>query len=1151
MRQNSDCKNYYEILNEISKCFFGEVYKAKMKGDEVYRAIKIINKNRIRNAYKNVFINDRINNEDEMKKYINCFYNEIKNMKIAQGENEDNENTVKYYECFDTKKEIAIVMELCDDNLKNYLINNGDKLKNEEKYDIINQLNHTFKILVKNKIVFKDLQLDNILLKYDNEKKKNIIKLKITDSSDLLMPLKKAKISSNHNNNFNLLKAPEILNGQHNYEKCDLWSIGVIIYLLYLNDYPFKGTTEIDILNQIKHLDTNLLTTDNLSLNDLIRKLLVEDPKKRCNWNEYFNHPFFIKDFWTRYEKIKNIGGSHDYFTVYKVKDIQNNVYRAIKVYDKKRIIVQLKKQKLNKYKDEDLRPYINGFNNEIKVMQMISENDNINSVKYIEKNETKDEFSIVMELCDENLLNYITNKKQEFSSREIFDILKQLNKSFKIMAEKKIVHRTLNLEHILIKYNNKEKTSYTVKLKLTDDSIILNESFHNIDCQIKGNLNYIAPEILENKNYNYEKCDLWSLGIIIYILLFREFPFSGNKKEILRQIKKKKLKISENNQLNNLMQNLLIEEPKNRLSWDKYFKNYFRYNNSYGDFYDIKQLIGETEYSKVYKAFEKGKKQYRAIKIFDKFKIQNSYKRKNINQPPDEYMKQYIDSFYNEFDYMEEIYDKGNNNNAVKLYEYFDTNEEFSIVMELCDGDLLNYFSNQKKRFDDKTIHDILNQLNNSFKIMVDKKIVHRALNLENILIKINNNNLIYKLKLTNDSCLLNKCSKQPIFNINGNFNYTAPEILRNQNYNEKCDLWSLGVIIYYLAFNEMPYNGDPEFILEQIKTKKLSETNNENLNDLIQKLLTEKQEERINWKQYFDHPFIKDEKKQNYRDYYNIKNRVGAPQYADIYEAQHRTNKKNFAIKIYNLISIKKRLNQNNINKQNTLDFYIKGFYNEYKNMKKLEAEDNNNILKVYEYFQNNDEFIIVMELCDNTLLEFLCNREKGFNSDEILKILIQLNNGFKKMVDNKIVHRDLNLENILVNYENREKTKYTIKLKLTDDSGIIDDSYDPFYNKNLKSINIKYLPPEVLKKHKYYENCDLWSLGIIIYVLYYKEYPYDSEKINVLIKEIENKQLIINTNNKALNDLIKKLLIEEPKKRLTWEGYFKHPFFQGKII
>ena len=78
---------------------------------------------------------------------------------------------------------------------------------------------------------------------------------------------------SNHNNNINLLKAPEILNGQHNYEKCDLWSIGVIIYLLYLNDYPFKGTTEIDILNQIKHLDTNLLTTDNLSLNDLFFSL--------------------------------------------------------------------------------------------------------------------------------------------------------------------------------------------------------------------------------------------------------------------------------------------------------------------------------------------------------------------------------------------------------------------------------------------------------------------------------------------------------------------------------------------------------------------------------------------------------------------------------------------------------------------------------------------------------------------------------------------------------------------------------------------------------------------------------------------------------------------------------------------------------------
>ena len=55
--------------------------------------------------------------------------------------------------------------------------------------------------------------------------------------------------------------------------------------------------------------------------------------------------------------------------------------------------------------------------------------------------------------------------------------------------------------------------------------------------------------------------------------------------------------------------------------------------------------------------------------------------------------------------------------------------------------------------------------------------------------------------------------------------------------------------------------------------------------------------------------------------------------------------------------------------------------------------------------------------MELCDENLNELLCKRTQGFNSDEIKNILLQLNNVFKVMNKNKIAHRDLKLNNILV--------------------------------------------------------------------------------------------------------------------------------------
>ena len=89
------------------------------------------------------------------------------------------------------------------------------------------------------------------------------------------------------------IMAPEILEGKEYDYKCDLWSIGVMIYQMHFKDYPYKGTTEA-FLRNIKNLGQRYLKkSDNDKLNDLIRKLLVENPKMRMTWEEYFNHSFF------------------------------------------------------------------------------------------------------------------------------------------------------------------------------------------------------------------------------------------------------------------------------------------------------------------------------------------------------------------------------------------------------------------------------------------------------------------------------------------------------------------------------------------------------------------------------------------------------------------------------------------------------------------------------------------------------------------------------------------------------------------------------------------------------------------------------------------------------------------------------------------
>ncbi len=89
------------------------------------------------------------------------------------------------------------------------------------------------------------------------------------------------------------------------------------------------------------------------------------------------------------------------------------------------------------------------------------------------------------------------------------------------------------------------------------------------------------------------------------------------------------------------------------------------------------------------------------------------------------------------------------------------------------------------------------------------------------------------------------------------------SPEVLKDEPYNNKCDLWSLGVIIYQLCFKEFPYDAKTQYgiimKIEKSKQENFKKTYNYNLDELIRKLLIPNPDERITWDQYFNHPFFK----------------------------------------------------------------------------------------------------------------------------------------------------------------------------------------------------------------------------------------------------------------------------------------------------
>lgn len=139
--------------------------------------------------------------------------------------------------------------------------------------------------------------------------------------------------------------------------------------------------------------------------------------------------------------------------------------------------------------------------------------------------NYKKDTVQIYKYYSDGDLFDYFYNNN--LIQSEILNIYKQIINIVDNLHKHYIVHRDLKLENFLI--YNKNDNIQIVLIDL-DYSVINNNT--NTDTFNSGTEQYVAYEIINNKNItNWASCDIWSSSIILYILLFRLFPWQNSSK--------------------------------------------------------------------------------------------------------------------------------------------------------------------------------------------------------------------------------------------------------------------------------------------------------------------------------------------------------------------------------------------------------------------------------------------------------------------------------------------------------------------------------------------------------------------------------------------------------------------------------------------
>jgi calcium-dependent protein kinase len=171
---------------------------------------------------------------------------------------------------------------------------------------------------------------------------------------------------------------------------------------------------------------------------------------------------------------------------------------------------------------------------NEVTLVKSI---DHPNVLKIFDLYEDKHFFYIVSEYCAGGELYDRIKKVTNFSEKDAANYMRQILSAVTYLHDKGIVHRDLKAENIL--FETKEANS---ELKIIDFGISKRVEEGKMLSDRIGTPFYIAPEVLM-KNYN-EKCDVWSCGVILYILLCGYPPFNGgDDNSIFAAVKKGKFK--------------------------------------------------------------------------------------------------------------------------------------------------------------------------------------------------------------------------------------------------------------------------------------------------------------------------------------------------------------------------------------------------------------------------------------------------------------------------------------------------------------------------------------------------------------------------------------------------------------------------------
>ncbi|XP_077823536.1 ribosomal protein S6 kinase alpha-1 isoform X13 [Macaca mulatta] len=466
-------------------------------------------------------------------------------------------------------------------------------------------------------------------------------------------------------------------------------------------------------------------------------------------------------------------------------------------------------------------------------------------------------------------------SKEVMFTEEDVKFYLAELALGLDHLHSLGIIYRDLKPENILLDEEG--------HIKLTDFGL----SKEAIDHEKKaysfcGTVEYMAPEVVNRQGHSHS-ADWWSYGVLMFEMLTGSLPFQGkDRKETMTLILKAKLGMPQflSTEAQSLLRALFKRNPANRLDSPgippsagahQLFRGFsfvatglmeddgkprapqaplhsvvqqlHGKNLVFSDGYVVKETIGVGSYSVCKRCVHKATNMEYAVKVIDKSK----------RDPSEE---------------IEILLRYGQHPNIITLKDVYDDGKHVYLVTELMrGGELLDKILRQKF-FSEREASFVLHTIGKTVEYLHSQGVVHRDLKPSNIL---------YVDESGNPECLRicdfgfakqlraeNGLLMTPCYTAN----FVAPEVLKRQGYDEGCDIWSLGILLYTMLAGYTPFaNGPsdtPEEILTRIGSGKFTlsggnwNTVSETAKDLVSKMLHVDPHQRLTAKQVLQHPWV-----------------------------------------------------------------------------------------------------------------------------------------------------------------------------------------------------------------------------------------------------------------------------------------------------